>query len=74
MRTLRVLIPVVLLLTAVAFTSGAEGATLLADEGTPAAPAIGQPGSLVEVYGIIDTGLRLSTNADAAGDSSFSFS
>ncbi|MGA2613687.1 MAG: porin, partial [Spirochaetia bacterium] len=43
-------------------------------QNAPAAPAIGQPGSLVEVYGIIDTGLRLSTNADAAGDSSFSFS
>jgi predicted porin len=62
MKTLRFLIPVVLLVAAVGFTAGAD------------APALGQPGSLVEVYGIIDTGLRISTNADSAGESSFSFS
>ncbi len=64
MKTIRILIPVVFLMAAVGFTAGADGT----------APAIGQPGSLVEVYGIIDTGLRLSTNADTAGESYFGFS
>ena len=62
MKTIRVLATAALLVAAVAFTAGAD------------APALGQPGSLVEVYGLIDTGLRLSTNADGAGDSYFGFS
>ena len=62
MKTIRVLATAALLVAAVAFTAGAD------------APALGQPGSLVEVYGLIDTGLRLSTNADAAGEAYFGFS
>ncbi len=67
MKRIRYFAAAVLLLTAVGFAAGAQAAA-------PAAPALGQPGSLVEVYGLIDTGLRLSTNADAAGESYFGFS
>jgi len=67
MKTSRVVILATALLAAVAFVAGAQNAA-------PAAPALGQPGSLVEVYGLIDTGLRFSTNADSGGNSSFSFS
>ncbi|HVP19182.1 MAG TPA: porin [Spirochaetia bacterium] len=56
MKALRFLIPVVLLIAAVGFTAGAD------------APAIGQPGSLLEPYGLIDAALRASTNADPSGD------
>lgn len=64
MKTLRVTISVLLLLTAVGFAAGAQAV----------APALGQPGSLVEVYGLIDTGLRISTNGDTGGDTYFGFS
>jgi predicted porin len=67
MKTLRFLMLGILLLTAVGFAAGAQAAA-------PATPALGQPGSLVEVYGLIDTGLRISTNADAAGSTSIGFS
>jgi len=67
MKTLRVVIPAILLMTAAGFAAGAQAAA-------PAAPALGQPGSLVEVYGLLDTGLRISTNDDAFGDSFFGFS
>jgi predicted porin len=64
----------VLFMAAVGFVAGADSITLLADNAAPAAPMLGQPGSLLEVYGLIDTGLRVSTNADTSGNTSFSFS
>ena len=64
MKTSRVVMLALAVLAAAAVAAGAQSA----------APALGQPGSLVEVYGLIDTGLRFSTNADGAGDSYFAFS
>ena len=62
MKANRVFLLVVLFLAAACFVAGAD------------APMIGQPGSLVEVYGLIDTGLRFSTEADSLGNSYFGFS
>jgi predicted porin len=64
MKTLKVLSTAILLITAVGFVAGAQAA----------APAIGQPGSLLEPYGLIDVGLRASTNADPDGNTYFGFS
>ena len=55
MKANRVLVLVVLLMTAVGFVAVAADA--------PAAPALGQPGSLMEVYGVIDAAARVSTDA-----------
>jgi predicted porin len=64
MKTLRVLVTAILLLTAVGFVAGAQSM----------APAIGQPGSLFEPYGVIDMALRGSTNADPNGNTYVGFS
>ena len=74
MKTSRVLTCVVLLIAAVGFTVGAEGITLLADSTTPAAPMLGQPGSLIEVYGVIDAALRVATDMNSSGDTYLNFS
>ncbi|MGA2761983.1 MAG: porin [Spirochaetia bacterium] len=62
MKTIRVLFAAAVLTAAVAFAAGAD------------APALGQPGSLVEVYGLVDLGIRASTNADSSGNTYFGFS
>ncbi|MGO9409245.1 MAG: porin [Spirochaetia bacterium] len=64
MKTLRVLITVLVLLAAVGFVAGAQ----------TAAPAIGQPGSVLEPYGLVDVAIRASTNADGNGNTYFGFS
>jgi predicted porin len=67
MKVNRVLILAGVLMAAAAFTAGAADA--------PAAPALGQPGSLVEVYGIIDSAVRWSTHsATPSGGDYFGFS
>jgi predicted porin len=68
MKTNRILVLIVLLMAAVGFTAGAAGITLLADAPVaPTPPLLGQPGSLIEVYGVIDAALRFSTNATSSG-------
>jgi len=69
MKMSRVLTCVVFLTVAVGFSVGADGNTSM-----PAAPMLGQPGSLLEVYGVIDLATRVATQANAAGDTFFGFS
>jgi predicted porin len=64
MKSYRVLIAVLVLLAAVGFVAGAQST----------APAIGQPGSLLEPYGLIDVAIRAETNADQDGNTYFGFS
>jgi predicted porin len=61
MKTLRVLVTVLVLLAAISFVAGAQSTT----------PAIGQPGSLLEPYGVADVALRASTNSDVNGNTYF---
>ncbi len=67
MKTSRLLILVAALMVGAAFAAGAQAAT-------PAAPMLGQPGSLVEVYGVIDMALRGADNANPDGGTIFGFS
>lgn len=50
-----------ILLLAVAIAAG-SAAFAVAQTAAPAAPALGQPGSLIETYGVIDAGVRASTH------------
>lgn len=56
MKTSRVLMLAVALMVGVGFVAVAQTAA-------PAAPMLGQPGSLIEVYGVIDGALRFANNA-----------
>src|SRR5271157_4191391 len=58
MKTSRVLMLAVALMVGVGFVAVAQTAA-------PAAPMLGQPGSLIEVYGVIDGALRFADNASA---------
>jgi predicted porin len=66
MKANRVLVVGVILALAVGFAARAEDA--------PAAPALGQPGSLVEVYGVIDAAVRWSTHSTTGGGDYVGFS
>jgi len=58
MKSFRVL----LLAASIATVAAAIGA---AQSAAPAAPALGQPGSLIETYGVIDVGVRASSHESA---------
>ncbi len=62
MKANRVFLLVVLFLAAACFVAGAD------------APMIGQPGSILEPYGLVDVAIRASTNADPNGNTYFGFS
>ncbi len=66
MKAYRILVLVVLLAAAVGFAAFAQE--------TGAQPPIGQPGSLLEVYGLIDAAGRVSTNASSTGTTYVGFS
>jgi predicted porin len=74
MKTSSVLVLVVALVAAVGFMAGAESITPLADNSMPSnTPMLGQPGSLIEVYGVIDVPIRAASNYTYTGDPIFSF-